>query len=153
MAPPPSRPDRPRSRRSATRPTRAEERDAVAERRSRALEEPLAIRAREGAPYPLLEVRNPLHGTAYLVMLPSFPAREAELCTCTDFARRGLGTCKHIEAGYRWRQAHRPEPPAEPPAPAESRWKEIDRRVASPGAGPDSLRLRRAGRVLFEPGA
>jgi hypothetical protein len=152
MPPVRSRSDRPRARRPAPRATRAEEREAVAERRSRALEEPLAVRERDGAPYPLLEVRNPLHGTSYLVMLPAFPTREAELCTCTDFARRGLGTCKHIEAGYRWRAEHPPESPAGPRASGDGRWKEIDRRVASPGAGPESLRLRRAGRVLFEPG-
>ena len=136
------------------RPTRSEERAAIAERRSRSLEEPLDVRERRGPPYPLLEVRNPLHGTVYLVMLPAYPERTAELCTCTDFARRGLGTCKHIEAAYRWRT----ERPESEPAGAAPRgaggsaavWKEIDRRLANPGVGPSSLRLRRSGAVLFE---
>ncbi len=136
------------------RPTRSEQRAAIAERRSRSLEEPLDVRERRGSPYPLLEVRNPLHGTVYLVMLPAYPERTAELCTCTDFARRGLGTCKHIEAAYRWRT----ERPESEPSGATPRgaggsaavWKEIDRRTANPGGGPASLRVRRPGSVLFE---
>jgi hypothetical protein len=126
----------------------------VAARRSRSVEEPLDVRLRATEPYPLLEVRNPLHGTAYLVMLPEFPARASELCTCTDFARRGFGTCKHIEAAYRWR-AEQPEAKAPHPSrptlpPLGALWKEIDRRRSRPGAGPESLRVRRAGAVLFE---
>jgi hypothetical protein len=113
------------------------------------------VRERPGAPYPQFEVRNPLHGTVYLVMLPEYPERSAELCTCTDFARRGLGTCKHIEAAYRWRGDHPPsEPTATGPRSGSSGpgplWKEIDRRMASPGTGPASLRLRRPGAVLYE---
>jgi hypothetical protein len=129
----------------------------VADRRSRALEEPLDVRRRP-APYPQFEVRNPLHGTSYRVMLPEFPRRASELCTCTDFARRGLGTCKHIEAAYRWASDHATEPASPPssarPGPSpESVWKEIDRRLAAPGAGPAPQRLRRPGAALFERGA
>jgi len=124
----------------------------VAERRARALEEPLDIRLRREAPYPLYEVRNPIHRTVYLVMLPEFPARTGELCTCTDFARRGLGTCKHIEATYRYRTEH-PDPARTPtgtPAEAVALWKEIDRRLARPAPGPAPNAVRRPGAVLFE---
>jgi hypothetical protein len=123
-------------------------------RRTRSVEEPLDVRLRRADTYPLLEVRNPLHGTAYLVMLPEFPARDGALCTCTDFARRDLGTCKHIEAAHRWFLEHPDAPPLRParkvaPAPI---WREIDRRRASAegSLGPDSLRARRAGAVLYE---
>src|SRR5271170_920842 len=85
---------------------------AVAERRSRAVEEPLDVRLLAQEPFPLLEVRNPLHRTDYRVMLPTFPDRTVALCTCSDFARRGLGTCKHIEAAGRWLERHPNAPPA-----------------------------------------
>lgn len=107
--------------------------------------------------YPLLEVRNPLHGTVYLVMLPEFPQRSAELCTCTDFARRGLGTCKHIEAAYRWLTEHPDAEATRSPGGALGlgawAWKEIDRRTAAVGTGPESLRVRRAGAALIEAGS
>jgi len=139
-------------------PTPAEERAAVAERRTRAIEEPLDVRLRSRRPYPILEVRNPLHGTVYLVLLPEFPDRASALCTCTDFARRGLGTCKHLEAGVRWIRSHendRPLVEERPGPPLAGVWKEIDRQTAATGAveGPESLRLRRPGAVLFETGA
>jgi hypothetical protein len=135
--------------------TPAEDRAAVADRRTRALEEPLDVRLRTRDPYPILEVRNPLHGTLYLVLLPEHPERTSSLCTCTDFARRGLGTCKHLEAGVRWLRAHEDTTPLQSvrsgPRSAPV-WKEIDRRLASaPGtAGPESLRIRRPGAALFE---
>ena len=144
-------------KRSPARPpsTPAEDRAAVAERRSRALEEPLDVRLRTREPYPLLEVRNPLHGTLYLVLLSEYPDRDGALCTCTDFARRGLGTCKHLEAGVRWLRAHPEATPLVTDRPAHqsgSVWKEIDRRLASAtgAAEPESLRLRRPGAALFE---
>lgn len=147
----------PERRRTAPTPRpRPDPKVEVDARKARALEEPLDARLRARAPYPLLEVRNPLHGTVYLVMLPEFPLREAELCTCTDFARRGLGTCKHIEAAYRWLDEH---PEAEAirarttpgPSPAAV-WREIDRRLASvPGdRRPTSLAWRRPGATLIE---
>jgi len=135
--------------------TPAEDRAAVLDRRARAIEEPLDVRLRTREPYPILEVRNPLHGTLYLVLLPEYPERASSLCTCTDFARRGLGTCKHLEAGARWLLSH---PEAQPlmarsqGVRGDSAWKEIDRRLAQirTGSGPDSLRLRRPGATLFD---
>jgi hypothetical protein len=102
-------------------------------------------------PYLLLEVRNPIHRTAYLVMLPEYPARSPALCTCTDFARRGLGTCKHIEAGVRWLAGHpdaRPAPGARPVGRPANSWPEIDRRAKEL---PPPSRL--TGRALARPGA
>lgn len=129
----------------------------MSERRSRALEEPLDLRLRQREPYPLVEVRNPLHGTRYLVLRPAHPDRSADLCTCADFARRGLGTCKHIEAADRWLASH---PDASPSSPPESPirpgavWKEIDHRLAAEPkkAMPASVRLREAGAALFDTG-
>jgi len=131
--------------------------EELRERKSRALEEPLDVRLRTAEVYPILEVRNPLHGTVYLVLLPEFPSGEAVFCTCTDFARRGLGTCKHIEAGRRWLADHPGAAPLVPPGlaarPRPGVWKEIDRRLAalSNDPRPESLRYRRPGRALFEP--
>jgi hypothetical protein len=129
---------------------------AVDARRARALEEPLDVRLDRAVPYPQLEVRNPIHGTAYLVLLPESPARTGALCTCTDFARRGLGTCKHIEAGVRWWREH---PDATPLRPVRTEasdvaavWRRVDRRIAAVAreAGGAAQRWRRAGAVLFE---
>lgn len=127
----------------------------MSERRSRALEEPLDLRLRQRDPYPIVEVRNPLHRTTYLVLRPAFPDRMPALCTCTDFARRGLGTCKHIEAAHRWLTTH-PDaavsPAPKPTAPRSSLWLEIDRRLEreSRAGRPMSLRIRDAGAVLFD---
>lgn len=145
--------------RPARSPDASERRAAVNDRRLRAIEEPLDVRLRTAETYPILEVRNPIHGTGYLVLLPKFPSEEAALCTCTDFARRGLGTCKHIEAGFRWLTDHpgaKPLRPAGGTTPRRSPlWKEIDRRLAArpTDRGPESLAWRRAGRLLFEPAA
>ncbi len=127
---------------------------AVAERRSRAVEEPLDVCLLTRDPFPLLEVRNPLHRTSYRVMLPAFPDRSITLCTCADFARRGLGTCKHIEAGGRWLERH-PNVAASFPATtldASSVWQEIDRRLETPPrpSAPESLRWREAGATFYE---
>jgi hypothetical protein len=127
----------------------------VSERRSRALEEPLDLRLRQREPYPIVEVRNPLHRTAYLVLRPTFPERVPALCTCTDFARRGLGTCKHIEAADPWLKSHPDAKPSSAPGPGPSPasvWHEIDRRLerAPREDRPLSLRVREAGAVLFE---
>ena len=113
------------------------------------------MRLRQREPYPLVEVRNPLHRTAYLVMRPTYPDREPALCTCTDFARRGLGTCKHIEAADRWLVNH-PNATVPPLPKAAVRpaavWHEIDRRLQEkPGPNlPASRRIRVAGAALFD---
>jgi hypothetical protein len=145
-------PERSGERRGARAPDPA----AVAERRLRSVEEPLDVRLRSAAPYPILEVRNPIRDTQYLVLLPEFPARSSGLCTCTDFARRGLGTCKHLEAGFRWLTEHpealRPEAATPPPSSASSRWRRIDQRLAGLGRDPSptARRWRRPGAVLIE---
>jgi hypothetical protein len=129
---------------------------AVADRRARSIEEPLDVRLRTSVPYPLLEVRNPIHGTGYLVLLPEFPSRSGALCTCTDFARRGLGTCKHIEAGFRWLSEHPESPPLRSTDADSSRtcglWKKVDQRLAQTvkDPSPPSRRWRRAGATLYE---
>jgi len=147
-------PDRTLRRRASTDPQDLA--DEVSERRSRALEEPLDLRLLRREPYPVVEVRNPLHRTSYLVLRPTFPDGPEALCTCADFARRGLGTCKHIEAVDRWLRHHASAPAGAPPKPAirpERVWQEIDRRLAAPGGRvrPDSLRWREAGASLYEP--
>ena len=90
-------------------------------------------------------------------MLPEFPARTSALCTCEDFARRGLGTCKHIEAAYRWKTVHPEALPLLSRDPRASRtrrlWKEIDRRLVgapAPKEGSVRRRWRRAGAVLYD---
>ncbi len=137
-------------------PTPGERRTAVDARRTRAVEEPLDVRLRRRDVYPILEVRNPLHGTAYQVLLPEFPLATSALCTCTDFARRDLGTCKHIEAGHRWLTEHPDAPslllPAQPRFRPYGYWKEVDRRQAIERTRPgvDGRGLRRVGAVLFD---
>ena len=149
-------PDRTETRR--TRRSRTADPEAVADRRARAMEEAFDIRIRSREPYPLLEVRNPVHGTGYLVMLPEHPARDSAMCTCTDFARRGLGTCKHIEAGVRWLGEHPDDPPLRHGDGASARalgaWKRIDQRLGALSKDPaaPARRWRRPGAVLFEPG-
>jgi hypothetical protein len=127
---------------------------AIAERRSRAVEEPLDVVLLTRDPFPLIEVRNPLHRTSYRVMLPAFPDRTIALCTCSDFARRSLGTCKHIEAGGRWLERHPSAPASLPDRPFDPVpvWAEIDRRLDSAPSPrrPESLRWREAGDVLYE---
>ena len=137
----------------------AERRAALDERRKRSEEEPLDVRPRRVDPYPIMAVRNPLHGTAYLVLLPTYPSPEVVLCTCTDFARRGLGRCKHIEAALRWLKDH----PGDRGTPDQDRrravlarlWRAIDRAIAarSSDSAPESLAVRMAGRLLFQPAA
>ena len=126
--------------------------EAQAERRARSLEEPLDVRLRARSPFALVEVRNPIHRTDYLVMLPEFPSDSVRLCTCSDFARRGLGTCKHVEAAARWLRTH-PDAPPVPlagalPASPEGVWEEIDRRLAR-----DGPLSRRPARELAQIGA
>jgi hypothetical protein len=76
-----------------------------------------------------LDVRNPTRGTRYTVVLPAYPDRGGGFCTCTDFARRDLGTCKHLEAAWIWTREHPEEASAPRPRVSPGRaWAEIDRR-------------------------
>jgi len=138
-----------------SRPRLEDDPYAVAERRSRALEEPLDVRLERRAPFAVLEVRNPLHRTDYRVMLPLFPDRSVALCTCTDFARRDLGTCKHVEAAVHWRSSHPESRPVDPPRPSPDAglvWAEVDLRARDPGDGPTAQRIRAPGRALIDAG-
>ncbi len=133
--------------RSAPREDPAE---AATDRRTRALEEPLDVLVRPDPRFLRLEVRNPARGTRYTVVLPAYPSRDGGFCTCTDFARRDLGTCKHLEAAWIWASEHPEEASAPRPRPPPSRaWPEIDRRLRMAGRGPlTPTRLRAAGAVL-----
>ena len=143
----------------AARPDAASDPEAVATRRRRAVEEPLDVRLRSREPVVDLEVRNPIHRTSYRVLFPEFPLRDSALCTCTDFARRGLGTCKHLEAGWSWLQGlpELPEAPAvaKTDRPTSELWKEIDRRLDRLGrSAPSRIRdVEEAGVPLYEPGS
>lgn len=131
--------------------------EALAARRRRAAEEPLDVRWSAVEPVARLEVRNPAHRTRYEVLFPAFPRRDAALCTCTDFARRGLGTCKHIEAAWSWWEDHPSMPAGTAPPPAgrtdADLWRGIDRGLeALARRGPTTVRdLERVGRLLIEP--
>ncbi|MFZ0699421.1 MAG: hypothetical protein WAN74_04445 [Thermoplasmata archaeon] len=146
--------------RNAWPPARAppprDDREDMAERRARAFEEPLDIRRHSGSHYPMLDVRNPMHDTHYLVLLPEYPDRSSAMCTCADFARRGLGTCKHVEAGVRWLHFHPKDaaPGSEGPERSALLWPEIDRRLLAEATdtAPIAQRLRVPGAVLFERG-
>ena len=125
---------------------------AVAERRQRAIDEPLDVRVRSTEPFLEVEVRNPIHRTGYLVLLPTYPALDVRLCTCTDFARRGLGTCKHVEAVLRWIADHPVDRRVGPKArPRSGLWKSIDRSVSAvpTDPAPSSLAWRTPGSWLF----
>jgi hypothetical protein len=137
------------------RPTRTpdDSEEATRARRRRALEEPLEYSVLETDPVVIARVRNPLHGTQYRLYLPAYPRLDLALCTCPDFARRGLGTCKHLEGAARWIADH---PRLEPvPRPALERprdlWSRIDRRREALRPGQLSgAALRRVGAVLWE---
>jgi hypothetical protein len=135
-------------------PPRAPPAQELAERRLRALEEPLTVRPRPGYSFPVLEVRNPIHRTRYLTLFPRAPSEDGALCTCTDFARRGLGSCKHLAAALAWLQRHAEEVAAQPPVEGREAelWAEVDRRNAQLRQGPvdDPRELSRPGAVLYE---
>ncbi len=150
----------PRSR-SSPRPPASRRRDreenpratAVLERRIRALEEPLDVEPARRSPFLVLDVRNPIRHTAYRTMFPAYPQLAPALCTCADFARRGLGTCKHLAAAERWLATHADRLPAPDPGRdrrvAELGWAEIDRRLATPAPSPRAaVRLRWPGGAL-----
>jgi hypothetical protein len=110
------------------------------------------VRPRGDAPFPELEVRNPVRQTRYRVLLPAWPSRESAMCVCTDFARRGLGTCKHLEAAWNWLAVH-PEPlPVRADVGRNGAWARVDqaRRALPRSVTPQTL--RQAGDVLFLPG-
>jgi hypothetical protein len=123
-----------------------------AERRSRALEELLDVRPEPGPPGILtLAVRNLKRQTHYTVFVPAYPDRAGAFCGCVDFARRDLGTCKHLEAAWLWLEDH-PEARTVPPLPAAGpRWATVDRRLRHlPTSGPSARRIRYAGGALLE---
>lgn len=125
--------------------------EAAADRRTRALEEPLDVLPRPDPRFLRWEVRNPTRGTRYTVVLPAYPVRDGGFCTCTDFARRDLGTCKHLEAAWIWAREH-PEQAntPRPTVPAPRTWAEIDRRLRASSRGPlTPATLRSAGAALL----
>jgi len=127
--------------------------EARAERRVRALENPLDVRPRPDPRFVRLEVRNPVHDTRYDVVLPAYPSRDGGFCTCTDFARRDIGTCKHLEAAWLWAEGHPQEVPAVPEERSHAaEWNDIDRRLKGQQRSrlADPLRYRLAGASLFE---
>ncbi|HEY6239132.1 MAG TPA: hypothetical protein VIZ68_08115 [Thermoplasmata archaeon] len=139
--------------REPPRPQRPAE-ELRAERRVRALETPLDIRWRPDPRFVRLEVRNPVHRTRYEVLLPAFPEADPGFCTCTDFAKRGIGTCKHLEAVRLWLEDHPGEVSrlALPRGTAgRATWAEIDRRLRPSGRprALDARRLRYPGAVLL----
>jgi hypothetical protein len=85
--------------------------------------------------------------------MPEFPGREGAFCSCTDFGRRGIGTCKHVEAVLLWRSEN-PGDGAPAPAPFDGSpvWEELDRRLAHlvSDRSPDTLRDRKPGGALIE---
>lgn len=121
------------------------------DRFSRSVTEHLRVRPVPGYPFWVLTVRNPVHHTQYQVTLAEYPQEESQFCSCVDFARKAIGTCKHIEAARAW-LGGQPELrlAAVPPRGAPALWKAIDRSVRTSGPGPDAVRLRTAGRLLFE---
>lgn len=127
---------------------------AAEQRRARAVESGLDVRSRPGFAFPVFEVRNPARATQYTVVAPMFPGREHAMCTCTDFSRRALGTCKHIESVWLWTEEHPGEPTIELPEPTGNRWAEIDRAIAatlSDRSGPVAIRYRGPGKWLTSP--
>ncbi len=96
-----------------------------------------------------------MRGTVYSVLVPEYPSRESAMCSCPDFGRRGLGTCKHVEASLLWLEEHRaeaaPDPAALDPASVEECWKEIDRQIdrVNSDAHPSPLTVRVPGSILY----
>jgi hypothetical protein len=126
------------------------------DRMARAVTERLRVRPVPGQPFWVLAVHNPVHHTRYQVCLPEFPSGEAQFCSCEDFARRGIGTCKHVEAATAWLESH-PEV-TRPPASrlgVSNLWRDIDaaRKDSESPDRPVPVRIRLPGRVLFERGA
>lgn len=109
----------------------------------------------DGTPFPVVEVRNPAHGTRYRVVLPEFPGGGSAMCSCDDFVRRAVGTCKHVEAARLALAAQRSS--AGPSIPFDVEWARAiweDVRARLERAGPPNAwgprRLRAAGGALLE---
>ena len=131
---------------------RPDDRQAAEARRERAIETPLDVRWRDDPRFVHLDVRNPLHKSHYDVLFPAYPSREFGFCTCTDFAKRDLGTCKHLEAAWLWLEERAGTLAPLPEAPSERAvWEEIDRRLrAAPRLDrPLPLRVRYGGDALL----
>ena len=99
-----------------------------------------------------LEVRNLRRQSRYPVFVPAFPDRTGVFCGCVDFAKRDLGTCKHVEAAWLWLADQGPEGRnAAPTAPSAALWAAVDRRLRQlPTAKvPPSARLRLVGSALL----
>ncbi|MCI4322606.1 MAG: hypothetical protein L3K03_01040 [Thermoplasmata archaeon] len=123
------------------------------DRRARGRDDPLDVRPLRDLPLVAFEAVNRARGSRYPVYLPAAPSLEGGMCTCEDFARRGRGTCKHLEAVGLYVADHPEEgaPRAVPPVPGV--WDEIDARLAALGTDlrPWSARLRWVGRALIDP--
>lgn len=97
-------------------------------------------------------------GGRYRVLLPSFPARDGAQCNCPDFTRRGLGSCKHVEAALAYASLNPPK--TESAAPDFSvDWERLgaeasalaERVVEKNLKAEDAAReMRKLGRVLTE---
>jgi hypothetical protein len=125
-----------------------------AERRSRGREDLLDVRRLRELPLVAFEAVNRGRGSRYPVYLPAAPSLEGGMCTCEDFARRGRGTCKHLEAVGLFVAKHPEEAVASPRStPLPRAWEEIDLRLAELGRDPRPwpVRLRWVGRALIDP--
>jgi hypothetical protein len=136
--------------------TDSERTQELERRRARAHEELFDIRLVPQSAFVHLDIVNPLRGSRYEVLMPGYPDLSTGVCTCSDFAQRDLGTCKHLEAVRLWLPDHPGEIGASGQADPSSAtrtagvWEEIDRRISAlrEDGHPPSQRLRRPGRAL-----
>jgi hypothetical protein len=125
------------------------------DRRHRGREDLVEVRRRPELPLVAFEAVNRARGSRYPVYLPAAPSLEGGMCTCEDFARRGRGTCKHLEAVATFLSEHPDEGlavPLDESAEIRRRWQAIDARWVPRGGDPRPWpdRLRWVGRVLIE---
>jgi hypothetical protein len=83
------------------------------------------------------------------VYIAAYPDPTGAFCGCVDFARRDLGTCKHLEAAFLWLGDHAEERRAAPYPPSTPLWGAVDRRARHPPATPASRRIRFVGAALL----